>query len=159
MKFKCLVFVILSIISDPVFARTRFSTSPFLLSKLSWVAGGYFATDIAQWGICKTCNISSPLSLVAVDYGCQALCAGITKGPDRILHELIKYTIAQKISSYANAGLDWLSLERQLRGQHQHVLATSVYFARPFLVHALVRIALDVLIDMYLEEVDEEDNF
>lgn len=154
MKFSRVVFITFLIISLVTCAKDRFYTHPYFLAKAAAWTAEVFIADAAKLGIKYSYNIHSAPATYAIDYGCEALYAGCTKGPDKIPHELAKYACAQKISEYAN---QIIPATYPAFIQSNSKLAVSMRVLRPFIITSLVRLGIDLMVDQYLEESEEDE--
>lgn len=154
-----IAFIFSCIVPLSVSSRTRFVHPSLMVKFLYWMGEGSIP-DIAKLIIKKSYDISAYGTYI-VDYGCEAVYAGFTRGPERIPHELIKYACAIKIAAYANGYIDYFELQFPGAAQNYRSINAMVAMARPFLVRCLTRVGIDLLVDAYLEEPDssEESNF
>lgn len=153
MKLRVVLFS--CVIPLSVAGRTRFIHPSMIVKFLYW-AGESSIPDIAKLVIKKSYDISLPGTYL-VDYGCEAVYAGFTRGPEKIPHELIKYACALKIASHINTGIDHLNVHYPRAIQNSRYLNTLLGMIRPFLVRCFMRIGIDLFADAYLEEPDQDE--
>lgn len=155
MKARVIVLIFFCGMPLDTSTKTRF-VSPSLLTRFIYWIGQGSIPDVAKFLI----KYSYDLSLVGayiVDYGSEAVYAGFTRGPGKIPHELVKYVCAQKISAYANAGIDFCAFDYPLAFKKNKYLYKSLLLMRPFLVKCAIRCGIDYLVDLFMQETDEED--
>lgn len=112
--------------------------------------------DIAKLIIKRSYEISEYGSYI-VDYGAEAVYAGFACGPEKIPHELIKYSCAIKIASYTNDYIDLMGVRFLTEMDNHRSLKTMIRIARLFLVRWLIRIGIDLVVDAYLQEPDSSE--